>query len=680
MLLLIVYLSLAALPAAADFQSGLQAYERKDYATALKEWQPLAEKGDANAQYNLGLLYAQGAGGAPDFKKAAEWYEKAAQQGVAAAQYNLAIMYSNGQGAPKDLQKAAEWYQKAANAGVDPAANNLGAIYNEGAGAFTNFAQAEKWYRRAAEKGIASAQFNLGVMYDIGQGVQQDFAEAMKWYRQAADQGLASAMTNVGILYYNAQGVKRDLLEAYAWFARAGERGDERGRVLAQNTLKKLRGGDVQRAQELARNWQPKPAVKVDEAAQLALAESNSSAPPVMRASTGAPQPPVAEPAKPAATSADRGAVPAAPPPPQPQTPKPPAPPAEASETGAIQHTWNGVARIVAVGDVHGDYEQLFEALRSSGLIDTGGNWTGGRAHLVQTGDILDRGPDSRKVMELLMHLEPQAEAAGGKVHVLLGNHEAMNLYGDMRYVSPGEIAAFRDEHPEEAARKVLPASARAHPDANWQAQNPPGMEERREALSPKGYYGQWLAGKNAVIKIDDTLFVHAGISPKYAGYTIAQINSEIRNELHDLQKLHGGMVLDEEGPLWYRGMTSESEDAAAHIDEVLRHFGVKRIVVGHSYSGAAITPRFGGKVIMIDIGLPRVYDNIGKMGTLIIEDGRPYALHRGKKLALPEQDGRPMLDYLKQAAAADPSPSPLASRISELERKLGANAKPATP
>jgi hypothetical protein len=471
----------------------------------------------------------------------------------------------------------------------------------------------------------------------------------MKWYRQAADQGLASAMTNVGILYYNAESVKRDLVEAYAWFARAAARGDERGKALAESTHKKLKGGDLNRAEQLARNWQPKP-VKVSEPVQVALAESQPSAPPVAPAAS--------------AGSADRTIVP------RPKiTPARPEPP----EAEGLQHTWTGVERIVAIGDVHGDYEQFFEALRSSGAIDTNGNWIGGRAHLVQTGDILDRGPDSRKVMDLLMHLEPQAKAAGGYVHVLLGNHEAMNLYGDLRHVAPGEISAFRDEHSEEVRRKLLPPSSPARPDPRWAAANPPGLAERRAALSLTGYYGKWLAGKNAVIKINNTLFVHAGISPKYAGRGIGEINTQIRDELRDLSKLYGGIVLDEQGPLWYRGMASADEkELASHVDTVLQNFGVERVVVGHTYANAAITPRWGGKVVMIDIGLPRAYDNLGKMGALIIEGGKAYALHRGRKLELPAGDDRPLLEYLKQAAAADPSPSPLAGRIAELEKRVG--------
>src|SRR5207302_701313 len=110
---------------------------------------------------------------------------------------------------------------------------------------------------------------------------------------------------------------------------------------------------------------------------------------------------------------------------------------------------WRGVERVVSIGDVHGGYDQLFTVLKSGGLIDDQGNWTGGKTHLVQTGDVLDRGPDSRKAMDLLMRLEKQAADAGGFLHALIGNHEAMNIYGDLRYTSPGEFAAFRDENSE---------------------------------------------------------------------------------------------------------------------------------------------------------------------------------------------------------------------------------------
>src|SRR5690349_8432712 len=101
--------------------------------------------------------------------------------------------------------------------------------------------------------------------------------------------------------------------------------------------------------------------------------------------------------------------------------------------------------RIVAVGDLHGDYSAWLDIARNAGLIDAGGRWTGGKTALVQLGDVTDRGPDSLKIIRSLQHLAKQASKSGGKVVVILGNHEAMNLFGDLRYTTPGEFAAFVD-------------------------------------------------------------------------------------------------------------------------------------------------------------------------------------------------------------------------------------------
>src|SRR5210317_2365293 len=104
---------------------------------------------------------------------------------------------------------------------------------------------------------------------------------------------------------------------------------------------------------------------------------------------------------------------------------------------------WTGVDRVVAIGDLHGDYGQYIRVMESAGLIDKRGKWSGGQTHLVQTGDITDRGADSRKIIDHLVKLSKQAKKKGGYVHLLIGNHETMNVIGDLRYVSPGEYAAF---------------------------------------------------------------------------------------------------------------------------------------------------------------------------------------------------------------------------------------------
>jgi TPR repeat protein len=142
-----------AVPAWADYKAGEDASNRGDYATALREWRPLAEQGDARAQYNLGVLYRKGRGVPQDDVQARRWYEKAAAQGQAKAQYNLGTLYLNGGGVPKDYQ------------------------------------QALRWFRMAADQGEALAQTRIGIMYDEGQGVPHDFVQAHKWYNLAATNG-----------------------------------------------------------------------------------------------------------------------------------------------------------------------------------------------------------------------------------------------------------------------------------------------------------------------------------------------------------------------------------------------------------------------------------------------------------------------------------------------------------
>lgn len=624
-----VLLLVCAAACAADFQAGLAAYNRGDFAAALKEWQPLAEQGDANSQYNLGLMYARGQGVARDYKQAAQWYEKAAQQGVPAAEYNLGVMYANGQGVPKSSQDAEKWFLKAAQQGVRAAETDLGNIYSEGDGAFKNYSEAEQWYRKAADQGIASAAFNLGVMYDLGQGVTQDYAQAIQWYRKAADQGYAAAMTNLGILYYNAQGVKRDLIQAYCWFERAMHRGDPRAPDLIDVTAEKMTKAQIAKAQTQINSWQPNMKAPVTETANLFAPAPAAQQPatPVAPVTAAAAQPP--QQASTAQQASQQGAA---------DRVSAPAPPASPHIDSTVrQDVWTNVDRVIAVGDVHGDYEQFVKVLQSAGLINGNGDWIGGKTHLVQTGDVVDRGPDSRAVMDLLMKLQKQAEAAGGGVHCLIGNHEAMDVYGDLRYVSPGEYSAFRTVGSDAARAENYMAyhqemTAAAKPvmnRADWEKEHPPGFAEHRAAFGPEGKYGKWIRSHNTIIKIDRTLFVHAGLGATYEDWSLDQINDEVRKELDDFNALHGGVATDEQGPLWDRELAKGDEAKLEPlVNALLKHFDVDRIVVGHTYAKGAVTQRFGGKVLLIDVGISRVYDNVGKVGCLEIKGGRAMAIY----------------------------------------------------
>ncbi len=155
MLALVVVL--VAAPAWADFKAGVEAYQRGDYATALTKFRPLAQQGNAKAQFNLGLMYAKGRGVPQDDAEAVRWYQLAAEQGDAGAQYNLGVMYDLGRGVPQDD------------------------------------AEALRWYRRAAEQGDADAQHNLGLMYAKGRGVPRDYVQAYMWVNLAVAQGREDA-------------------------------------------------------------------------------------------------------------------------------------------------------------------------------------------------------------------------------------------------------------------------------------------------------------------------------------------------------------------------------------------------------------------------------------------------------------------------------------------------------
>ncbi len=140
-----------------DFERGFAAHEKGDYATALREWTPLAEQGDVDAQYNLALMYAKGQGVPQDYTVALKWYRLSAEQGNAKAQNNLGVMYGEGRGVPQDDKMAVEWYRRAAEQGNDFAQYNLGAMYEEGEGVLQDTVYAHMWYNIAASSGDEDA-------------------------------------------------------------------------------------------------------------------------------------------------------------------------------------------------------------------------------------------------------------------------------------------------------------------------------------------------------------------------------------------------------------------------------------------------------------------------------------------------------------------------------------------
>jgi hypothetical protein len=206
---------------------------------------------------------------------------------------------------------------------------------------------------------------------------------------------------------------------------------------------------------------------------------------------------------------------------------------------------------VTAIGDVHGDFETFRTLLRRAELIDEQDRWSGGQRHLVQTGDFLDRGAGSRRVMDLLMRLEGEARAAGGRVKVLLGNHEVMNIVGDLVCTSYGEFGAYQeDEVPAERARrkeKVLrflkdgsPLLLSSYTRECYRYLNeqtfdrffPPGFFAHRAALLPSGRYGRWLIEHDIIHKEERTIFLHGGLSARFGSVPIDDLNRAAKAEL----------------------------------------------------------------------------------------------------------------------------------------------------
>jgi hypothetical protein len=310
--------------------------------------------------------------------------------------------------------------------------------------------------------------------------------------------------------------------------------------------------------------------------------------------------------------------------------------------------------RVVAIGDVHGAYDRFVAMLRAANLIDGRQRWTGGRSRFVQTGDVLDRGADSRKVVDLLRRLERDAADAGGRVHALLGNHEFMRLVGDWRYVSAGEFKAFQsgasaDLRDRVLAMNVEPAAKRARSEkrefnereyrAQFLKDFPLGYFDMQLAFDKAGDYGKWVRSRVAAVRINGVLFIHGGVSDMVADLGCAGLNSEVQRNLTAVpvpaDQLTSLLSAREDGPLWYRGMASDPEEAfEPTLTSILRRLDARAVVIGHTpVASGQVTTRFGGRVVLIDTGMlngefyPKgvasALEMRGNTMTAIYEDGR---------------------------------------------------------
>lgn len=279
-----------------------------------------------------------------------------------------------------------------------------------------------------------------------------------------------------------------------------------------------------------------------------------------------------------------------------------------------------GVDSIFVVGDVHGELDTLRAVLRNAGVIDARGGWSGGRTHLVVVGDMMDRGDDATAVLWFLYGLEPQAEASGGRLDIVLGNHEIMVLLNDLRYVQPKEMAI-----------------ARAH-----------GVGYDRMFDPRHSILGTWLVSKPAMIRVNDVLFAHGGVSSDFLGYSLESLDDSLavfsREELFyrwadstyatppDTLGVNrrDGFFNGERSLLWYRGYVA-SNTASAELDTVLDHFDARLHVVGHTPL-PTITERYGGEVIAVNT-LPFAAELL-----LLVRDGGGYERWRFRSSGSPER------------------------------------------
>jgi len=341
------------------------------------------------------------------------------------------------------------------------------------------------------------------------------------------------------------------------------------------------------------------------------------------------------------------------------------------------QYRFQGVDRIVVFADVHGAYPQLISILRETGVIDAAEHWQGGKTHLVSLGDLLDRGPESRKALDLLMRLEGEATAAGGAVHVLLGNHEVMNMAGDLRYVSAPDYATFagpEDDALRETTWQAVTAKDPAAVRADFDAAFPSGYFAHAKAFASDGTYGRWLFDKPYLIVINDTAFVHAGLPPFVASLGLEATNENLHSQLQNylnawqatskelnlakpigfqerpealaamgaqpqsdaIAKLQDGELFTPTGPTWYRGQALCYPDTETqNLDAALAKLGAKRVIEGHTPQPAGrVLSRFDGRVLLLDTGmLASVYQGVAS--ALVYENGQwsvAYADQPGRR------------------------------------------------
>ena len=274
-------------------------------------------------------------------------------------------------------------------------------------------------------------------------------------------------------------------------------------------------------------------------------------------------------------------------------TPTPTPPKAPSIDAGSLAIAKSSPARIVAIGDLHGDLDAANKALKLAGAIDTAGAWMGGALVVVQTGDQIDRGDDDRKILDLFERLKTEAQKTGGDVVALSGNHELMNVTFDFRYVTSGAFDAFAD--------------------VSASVPSVPGLETKQRgraaAFAPGGPYARILARRPVVARVGDSIFVHGGVLPKHVAYGLDAINEGTRAWLVGDAKDPPRAVVAEDGVVWTRAYSAApGREEYAQLAEVLEALHAKRLVMGHTVQKPGIQPACDERAWRIDVGMAKSF------------------------------------------------------------------------
>jgi Calcineurin-like phosphoesterase len=305
------------------------------------------------------------------------------------------------------------------------------------------------------------------------------------------------------------------------------------------------------------------------------------------------------------------------------------------------QNVFSEVGRIVAVGDLHGNFAGFKRILQEAGLIDKRGHWKAKDTHLIQLGDILGRGGEPGKIFKLLRRLEAEAPQHRSHVHVLLGNHEAMSMSGLIVYNTMEEFRDLAGEDLLEAGAE-FPAKSpalekRSDLDAKLSKRlDMLGCREFRAALSPQGKVGRWLVSHDSAVVVNGNLFVHGGLNRDYGLIPLRDLNDRVRMELCDdgIPSAGKDLMLRRDGPQWNREYTLKPNDERRReLEDVLDYHRCSRMVVGHTPTSCIdpsragrILPMYDEKLFCIDTGIGKTYGE--NLSALNWERGEVSALY----------------------------------------------------